>query len=74
MTAQLEYVLKVAEPVLSPEEASAAIGRLTQTCESLRADLVALESMVVEKEQGASASLLQQAKRAFRRWAIEVTE
>ncbi len=36
-------VIKVPEPTLTPDEVSAAIGRLTMTCESLRADIVALE-------------------------------
>lgn len=39
----LNYVMKVPEPVLSADEVSEAIGRLTMTCESLRADIVALE-------------------------------
>lgn len=40
----MEYVVKVPEPVLSHEEMSEAIGRLTMTCESLRNDIVALEN------------------------------
>lgn len=46
---RVEYVVKVPEPILTPQEASEAIGRLTQTCESLRADLVALEGIVVSR-------------------------
>jgi hypothetical protein len=41
----LSYVIKVPEPVLSADEMSAAIGRLTMACESLRADIVALEGL-----------------------------
>lgn len=48
----MEYVVKVPEPVLSHEEMSEAIGRLTMTCESLRNDIVALE----RKQQGSSPS------------------
>ena len=39
----VEYVVKVPEPVLTTHELSEAVGRLTQTCETLRADIVALE-------------------------------
>lgn len=45
----IDYVVKVREPVLTLEEASEAIGRLTQTCESLRADIVALEEQRMQR-------------------------
>lgn len=44
---ELNYVIKVPEPTLTTAELSEAVGRLTQTCESLRADLVALEGVVI---------------------------
>lgn len=56
---ELNYVVKVPEPVLTNQELSEAIGRLTQKCESLRADIVALE-------QGGRVSL----RKRIKRWVV----
>jgi hypothetical protein len=42
----VEYVVKVADPVLTNGELSEAVGRLEAKIESLRSDLVSLEGVV----------------------------
>jgi hypothetical protein len=64
-------VYRLAEPTLNNAELSEIVGELTAKCESLRADLVALEGEYV-KSDAERFSVRGYVKSAVKRWIGEV--